>query len=199
MSSTVALRRSAASAVASSASRVSGAHRLPRWRILTLPDDLPDIGERAVESRSLLESAPAPKCAISAELEFIAFWLRFLAGISAVALVLSLAGIYAVMSFTVASRTREIGIRMALGASQRRVIRAIFVRPLRQVALGVFSGIALMVSLASSAAQELPPPRMALGFLLYAVCMFAVCILACIVPTRRALRVEPTEALRSDG
>jgi predicted permease len=133
------------------------------------------------------------------ELEFIAFWLRFLAGISVVALFLSLAGIYAVMSFTVASRTREIGIRMALGASQRRVIRAIFVRPLRQVALGVFGGIALMVSLASIGAQALPPPKMALGFLVYAVFMFAVCMLACIVPTRRALRVEPTEALRSDG
>ncbi len=133
------------------------------------------------------------------ELEFIAFWLRFLAGVSLVALFLSLAGIYAVMAFTVASRTREIGIRVALGASQWRVIAAIFVRPVRQVAIGVFGGIVLMVSLATIGSSKMMPVTMMLGFALYAVFMFIVCMLACIVPTRRALEVEPTEALRGDG
>ena len=56
------------------------------------------------------------------------------------ALLLSLAGIYAVMSFTVSRRTREIGIRVALGSDRRRIVGAIFRRPLAQVALGITSG-----------------------------------------------------------
>jgi putative ABC transport system permease protein len=132
------------------------------------------------------------------ELEFIAFWFRLLLGVSAVALVLSLAGIYAVMAFTVAKRTREIGIRVALGASRRRVITAIFTRPVMQVAFGIVAGIGLLIALGTLAGGRLPT-KMYFGFVAYAIGLMGVCMLACIVPTRRALRVEPTEALRGDG
>ena len=127
------------------------------------------------------------------------FWFKLFAGLSAIALLLSLAGIYAVMSFTVARRTREIGIRVALGASQRRVIAAIFKRPLIQVVIGVVVGsvIVLAVVWANSAGTVTPKQAVFVG--LYAVLMMGVCMLACIVPTRRALGVEPTEALRGDG
>ena len=60
--------------------------------------------------------------------------------LTAVALLLSLAGIYAVMSFTVARRTREIGVRVALGASRLGVVTAIFRRPLIQVGFGIVAG-----------------------------------------------------------
>jgi ABC-type antimicrobial peptide transport system permease subunit len=110
-----------------------------------------------------------------------------------------LAGIYAVMAFTVARRTREIGIRVALGASQRRVLASIFRRPLTQVALGVLAGTFVTGLLAYGLNGMAVSPRGAAMVAAYAVLMLAVCLMACIVPTRRALAVEPTEALRADG
>ena len=133
------------------------------------------------------------------ELEFMEFWFRILALVSAVALGLSLAGIYAVMAFTVTRRTREIGIRVALGASQARVVAAIFRRPIIQIAFGVVAGAAILGGIVLLASGGKVSLRVVLLFAGYAVFMMGVCMLACIVPTRRALRVEPTEALRADG
>jgi putative ABC transport system permease protein len=125
-------------------------------------------------------------------------WLRITMVLTAIALLLSLAGIYAVLSFTVARRTREIGVRVALGASKLRVVAAIFRRPLIQVAIGVVAGGALIAAGAFALAVD-GLSLSQLGVLLgYAAFMLAVCLLACIVPTHRALRVEPTEALRSE-
>ncbi|MDQ3309093.1 MAG: FtsX-like permease family protein, partial [Gemmatimonadota bacterium] len=119
-------------------------------------------------------------------------------------LLLSLAGIYAVLSFTVARRTREIGVRVALGASPRRVVAAIFRKPLMQVGLGVVVGGALIAVGAfvlsggdGQLVTALSPGQLGL-LAVYAALMFGVCLLACIVPTQRALRVEPTEALRAE-
>jgi hypothetical protein len=130
-------------------------------------------------------------------------WLTFLFRITvaagALALLLALAGIYSVMSFTVARRTREIGIRVALGADHRRIVVTIFRRPLAQVAGGIVAGALLASAVASGESGESLSAG-AVGLLVaYAVLMMGVCLLACIVPTRRALRVEPTEALRVDG
>jgi putative ABC transport system permease protein len=119
--------------------------------------------------------------------------------LSGVALLLSLAGIYAVLSFTVARRTREIGVRVALGASRRRVVAAIFRRPVAQVGLGVAAGGALIAAVASALPGAGLGPRQLALLAAYALFMLGVCLLACVVPTRRALRVEPTEALRADG
>jgi ABC-type antimicrobial peptide transport system permease subunit len=127
---------------------------------------------------------------------------------TAVAVLLSLAGIYAVLSFTVARRTREIGVRVALGASRKRVAGAIFRRPLSQVGLGILAGSALITAAASMApatdftfadslAGGLSLRHVAM-LLVYATLMLGVCLLACVVPTRRALGVEPTIALRMD-
>lgn len=130
-------------------------------------------------------------------------WLRITLVMTAVALVLSLSGIYAVLSFIVARRTREIGIRVALGADRWRIISAIFKGPLIQVTIGVLAGNALL-ALAGSAETELPglTGGLSVGQLAiiaaYGVVMLGVCLLACIVPTRRALSVEPTIALRMD-
>ena len=79
----------------------------------------------------------------------VGLWLRVTIVMTAVALLLSLAGIYAVLSFIVARRTREIGVRVALGASRQRVVGAIFRRPLSQVGLGILAGAALIAAAGS--------------------------------------------------
>jgi putative ABC transport system permease protein len=132
-------------------------------------------------------------------------WQRITVVLSSVALVLSLAGIYAVLSFTVARRTREIGVRVALGASRQRVIVATFRRPLLQVALGIVVGTAIIVAGASltrytefpGSENDLTLHGMAM-IIGYGIVMLGVCLLGCVVPTRRALNIEPTIALRTE-
>ena len=137
----------------------------------------------------------------------LGLWTKIIIGLTAVALVLSLAGIYAVLSYTVARRTREIGVRVALGASARRVITSVFKRPLTQVTLGVIAGIVLIVLAATAAGKSTQFRGTGVGVLTlgdsallvgYAILMVGVCTLACVVPTLRALRVQPTEALRTE-
>ena len=141
------------------------------------------------------------------QLWMIRLWISVTFAISSIALVLSLAGIYSVMSFTVARRTREIGVRVALGGSPQRILMSIFRRPLIQMGLGVMAGISIIAFATfwypntqfggSHLAEGLSARAIAMQAG-YAVLMFAVCMLACIVPTRRALNVEPTVALRTE-
>jgi predicted permease len=137
----------------------------------------------------------------------LGLWTRIIMGLAAVAALLSLSGIYAVLSYTVARRTREIGVRVALGSSARRVIASIFKRPLLQVTLGVTAG-SVLIAVASLGVRNTTqfsgtmPPGLTFGDIAlltgYAILMLGVCMLACVVPTIRALRVQPTEALRAE-
>jgi putative ABC transport system permease protein len=129
---------------------------------------------------------------------FLAFWFWLIVLVSVVALLLSLAGIYAVMSFTVSRRTREIGIRVALGADARRLVGAIFRRPLTQVGIGILVGGVLVALLPAIVEMETMSAKGTALVVAYAVFMMGVCLLACVVPTRRALRVQPMEALRAE-
>ena len=132
------------------------------------------------------------------ELRFLDFWLQVTSVVCAMALLLSLAGIYAVMSYTVSRRTREIGIRIALGADRRRLVLSVFRGPLRQVGLGVVAG-AVLVALLSYMILRGSLSVTHVGVMLaYAVFMLTVCLMACAIPTRRALSIEPTEALRTE-
>lgn len=124
------------------------------------------------------------------------FLSRVLAVLSAVALLLSLTAIYSVVSFTVSRRTQEIGVRVALGADRRRVIGTIVRRPLVQVGLGNVVGAALVTLVFVGLFESTPTAVETASIAAYAVLMMAVCLLACVVPTRRALRVEPASALR---
>ena len=134
----------------------------------------------------------------AAALRSLGFWFGVLAAVSGIALLLSLAGIYAVMSFAVSRRTREIGIRVALGAHRARIVASVFRKPLAQVTLGIVVGAALAAGLAVPALGGRPSVAEGATFLGYAIAMLLVCLLAAIVPTRRALAIEPTAALRQD-
>ena len=108
-------------------------------------------------------------------------------------LLLSATGIHSLMAFTVARRTREIGIRAALGAHPRRIVTGIFSRAFLQLGSGVAvgSGIAALWGLNSPRSVAILAGAVAV--------MMTVGLLACAIPLRRALRIHPTEALRMEG
>jgi putative ABC transport system permease protein len=112
-------------------------------------------------------------------------------------LLLSAAGIYAMMSFTVAKRRREIGIRAALGADARRVLIGIFGRASAQIGAGIAAGLALAAVL-EWLGTDIMGRRGFIFFPPVAAIMFIVGVLAALGPARRGLAVQPTEALRDE-
>ncbi len=111
-----------------------------------------------------------------------------------VALVFSAASLYALMAVAVQRRTREIGIRIALGATPRRVLRTVFARAGRQLGGGIIAGNSLILLLAWRA--DSLTAALLVSSVITSIFMAAVGVLACAAPARRALHVQPTEALR---
>ena len=111
-------------------------------------------------------------------------------------LLLSAAGIYALMSFTVAQRTREIGIRTALGAHPRRVLMGVFGRAAWQVGTGVLVGTVLSSAAFMAIGLGVENAMPLLGAV--AAIMAVVGLLAAFGPARRGARIQVTEALRAD-
>ena len=115
-------------------------------------------------------------------------------GVLLVAVIFSAAGLYALMAVAVARRTREIGIRIALGATPRRVLGSVFARAGRQLGGGIIAGNSLILLFAWRA--ESLTANLVASSVITSVLMAAVGVLACAGPARRALRIQPTEALR---
>jgi ABC-type antimicrobial peptide transport system permease subunit len=111
-------------------------------------------------------------------------------------LMLSSAGIYALMSFTVSQRRREIGLRRALGAEWKRIVLSIFSRALGQLALGATLGAALGVAFEKASGGNLMRGNAAVVLPVVALVMVVMGLLAALGPARRSLRIQPTEALR---
>jgi predicted permease len=115
--------------------------------------------------------------------------------VGAIALLLSAVGLHALTSFTVSQRTREIGIRVALGADHRRILIDIFSRVLVQLTIGVaVGGVAAVLLLLAGLGDQISREGPAL-LLMVGVVMLGVGILACVAPARRVLRIQPKQAL----
>jgi hypothetical protein len=122
-----------------------------------------------------------------------------LIGIAIVLLIvaLSAASLYALMSVAVALRTREIGIRVAIGASSLAVLNALFRRVATQVGIGVVAGNIIVATMLNVMMEDVIRPGAVLPPMAAAsLVMLLVGLGACLVPARRALRVQPTEALK---
>jgi predicted permease len=126
--------------------------------------------------------------------------MMLLAGFAALALVLAAVGIYSVLAYTVRQRVREIGIRMALGAPVRGVVRLVLLEGLKPTLIGVALGLVLAAVLVRAMATLLYgvsqyDPRTFSGV---AAIMLGVGIVATLVPAYRATRVDPIVTLRSE-
>jgi predicted permease len=122
-----------------------------------------------------------------------------LAGIlGTLGLILALVGVFGVISFTVSQRTNEIGIRMAMGAGQRSILRMILRQGVWIIAAGVFSGLLLAVAIARLVGNFISgvSPYDPVTYLSVTALLGLVALFACYVPARRATRVDPMVALR---
>jgi len=117
---------------------------------------------------------------------------------AAVALVLTVVGLYGVMSYAVAQRTNEIGIRLALGAQTKDVLSLIIKQGLQLILLGLAIGLLVAVALMKIISGLLfgVTTKDPFTFVAVAVVLTFIALLACYVPARRATRVDPLEALR---
>lgn len=125
-------------------------------------------------------------------------WLAVAFGGSA--LLLASVGIFGVVAYSVASRTREIGVRMAMGASRGRILGLVLGEGMTWAAAGAVAGLTAAFAAAGGIAAILfdVPARDAVTFAVVGVAVVFVSLLACAIPAARAMRVDPTIAMRSE-
>jgi predicted permease len=160
----------------------------PRLRELALGVD-PDLHLR--EIRGLDE-------ALRSEQWISRLQAALIVGVTLSVLMLSSAGVFALMSFTVSQRRKEIGIRIALGADRKRIVASIFSRALLQLAAGAMFGAVLAVVFERGSGGLMMGGNAAVVLPAVALVMMIVGFLAALGPARRSLRIEPTEALREE-
>jgi putative ABC transport system permease protein len=126
------------------------------------------------------------------------FELATLAGFSVIGLALVIIGVFSVMGYTVALRTREIGIRVALGAQQKNILRLVLLNGFRLVAAGIFVGVIASYALTRFLASQIPGVSATDPATFAAVVAIVVSagLTACLLPARRAAQTDPLLALR---
>jgi ABC-type antimicrobial peptide transport system permease subunit len=124
---------------------------------------------------------------------------RAMAGLAGLAMLLSGMGLYGVIAFSVARRTREIGIRVALGASRGRVVRQVLVEAVATVVAGGVVGVALSLAGAQALSAILygVSPFDVLSYLSALGLILVTTAVAALIPARRAAGIDPIRALRT--
>jgi len=128
------------------------------------------------------------------------FSMKLLAAFAGIAMLLAGVGIYGVLSYLVGQRTREIGVRMALGAQPLDVLRMVLTDGARMTVIGICLGLVAALGLTRLMASMLfgVKPTDPLTFAAVAILLGAIALLACFVPAQRAMRVDPIVALRHE-
>jgi hypothetical protein len=128
------------------------------------------------------------------------FAMALLTAFAAVAVTLAAVGLYGVIAYGVSQQTREIGVRVALGAEPHRLVRQVVANGLRLALLGVAIGAVVAVATTRVLGSMLyaVSPGDPVTFAVIALLVVAIALLASYVPARRALRIDPTETLRAD-
>ena len=120
--------------------------------------------------------------------------------LGAIALLLAGIGLYGVTSYSVSQRSHEIGVRMALGASGRRILSEMLAAGVRQVLIGLVIGLggaAVLTRLLEAQLVDVPPHDPP-TFIAVAGILLTIGVMGCLIPARRALRVNPSDALRHE-
>jgi predicted permease len=165
---------------------LAGLTQALRREVQAVDPDLPVFGERPMEDL------------ISASLAQRRFAAQLIGLFGALALLLSGIGIYGVMAWSVSQRTREIGIRLALGANTRAILRWILGQGMRLTLIGVAVGLLgafAMTRLLRGLLFDVAPTD-SLTYVCLAALLAVVALLACYIPARRATKVDPMIALR---
>ena len=177
--------------------RVHGDPELARQTLLNRLTTIdPNMGRQVVTMRTLAR--------MDTYFLQIAFWLTVVLG--GLALALTLSGLFSVLSYLVEQRTREIGVRMALGATARDVTRLVLSQSIRPVGFGLLMGggsaaVLAALLLATPAAAGIGQFVQVLDPVAYAVSLLiivAACLVAASIPANRAARLDPTQTLRQE-
>jgi putative ABC transport system permease protein len=159
-----------------------------RKEVAALDEDMPLFNLRSLEERIDLNN-----------------WSQKIFGslfaiFAGIALALASVGLYATIAHSVSQRTQEIGVRMALGASAKNILRLIFSQGMTQLGIGLAIGIAAATGLTRVLNSLLVQvsPKDPTTFIVVALVLSTAAVTGCLIPARRAMRVDPVIALRHE-
>ncbi len=170
------------------------------WRSTTPTADTVRVSLRSIDSTVPLSAVSTMETLLEQSMGPRRFNLYLLGAFATVSLAMAAIGLFGVMAYLVSQRTREIGVRLALGATRGEVFRLILGRGLALAVVGAVGGVGaalwltrVMESLLFSVSRTDP-----VTFVAVPLALIAVALLACYIPARRAMRVDPVVALRGD-